>query len=150
MKMTRRALTIILLAFVIHPSMFAEADDSLAQLMARADSASAGQQADLCMQVADRELKLTIDAYKQNKIENARDSLRLIVKYSDKAHSAAIQSGKNLKHTEIKIRRIIGRLRDLKFNIDAEDQPIIQAAIDKLETFRTELLKNMFGSKNNA
>jgi hypothetical protein len=52
-----------------------------------------------------------------------------------------------MKHTEINIRRISERLRDLKFNVEADDQPGIQGAIDKLEDFRTEILKNMFGSK---
>jgi hypothetical protein len=31
--------------------------------------------------------------------------------------------------------------------VDPDDQPVVQAAIDKLESFRTELLKSMFGSK---
>ncbi|HJT69742.1 MAG TPA: hypothetical protein VJ731_06055 [Terriglobales bacterium] len=115
--------------------------------MAKADAASGGEQADLCMEVAERELKLTTNSYKANALEDARASLQQIVKYSDKARTASIQSGKKMKHTEIKIRRISERLRDLKFNVEADDQPGIQSAIDKLEDFRTEILKNMFGSK---
>lgn len=148
-RLKRRVLAAVVVILGACALTFARSEDSLAQLMAKADSASAGQQAELCTQVADRELKLTINWYKQNKIEDARSSLQQIVNYSDKAHSAAIHSGKKLKHTEINIRRIAGHLRDLKFNVDVDDQPIIQAAIDKLETFRTELLKSMFGSKNN-
>ena len=71
------------------------------------------------------------------------------MKYADKGRSAAIQSGKRLKHTEIKIREIAERLRDLQFNVDVDDQPLVQATVDKLEDFRTEILKSMFGSKNN-
>ena len=147
--MMHRALTAIVLILGSCSISFARPDESLAQLMAKADSASAEHRADLSMQVADRELKLATDSYKQNKIEDARASLQQIVKYSDNARSAAIHTGKKLKHTEIQIRRIAGHLRDLKFNVDADDQPVIQAAIDKLESFRTELLKSMFGSKNN-
>lgn len=147
--MKRRVLATVILAVAVAQLSFAREDKNLPELMSKADSASGAQEADLCMQVADRELKLTLDSYKQNKIDDARSSLQQIVKYSDKAHSGAIQSGKKLKHTEIQIRRIAGHLRDLKFNTDVDDQPLIQAAIDKLETFRTELLKNMFGSKNN-
>ena len=55
----------------------------------------------------------------------------------------------DLKHTEIKLRQVALHLRDLKFNVDVDDQPLVQAAVDKLEDYRTEILKNMFGSKNN-
>jgi hypothetical protein len=123
--------------------------DSLQELMTRADAASDGQQADLCMQVAERELKLATDSYKQNKIEDGRASLQQIIRYSDKAQAAAVHSGKKLKHTEIKIRQIAGHLRNLKYNVDVDDQPIVQSAVDKLEDFRTDLLKAMFGSKSN-
>ena len=147
--MKARVLTVLILVAASCSVCSARQQESLEQLMAKADAASSGQQADLCMEVADRELKLTTEAYKASKAEEGRASLQQIVKYSDKAHSAAIQSGKRLKHTEIKMRQIAGHLRDLKFNVDVDDQPIVQAVVDKLEEFRTEMLKSMFGSKSN-
>jgi len=147
--MKTKVLTILMFALFAGLFCFARQEDTLPQLMAKADAASSGQQADLCMEVAEREVKLGIEAYKADKIDEGRDSLQQIVKYADKGHSAAIQSGKRLKHTEIKLRQVALRLRDLKFNVDADDQPLVQATVDKLEDFRTEILKNMFGSKNN-
>jgi hypothetical protein len=147
--MKTKVLTILMFALSVGLFSFARQEDTLPQLMAKADAASSGQQADLCMEVAEREVKLGIEAYKADKIDEGRDSLQQIVKYADKGHSAAIQSGKRLKHTEIKLRQVALRLRDLKFNVDADDQPLVQATVDKLEDFRTEILKNMFGSKNN-
>jgi hypothetical protein len=148
--MKRHAFIAAVLVLSTCAFIFAGQDDSLTQLMTKADAASGAQRANLCMQVADRELRLTLDSYKQNRPDEARSSLRQIVHYSDQAHAAAIQSGKKLKHTEIRIRQISEHLRDLKYNTDVDDQPIIQAAIDKLEGFRTELLKSMFGgAKNN-
>jgi hypothetical protein len=147
--MKTKALIILIFALSAGLFCFARQEDTLPQLMAKADAASSGQQADLCMEVAEREVKLGIEAYKADKIDEGRDSLQQIVKYADKGHSAAIQSGKRLKHTEIKLRQVALRLRDLKFNVDADDQPLVQATVDKLEDFRTEILKNMFGSKNN-
>jgi len=126
----------------------ARQDGALADLMAKADRASGGQQADLCLEVSGRALKVTTDSYKQQKIQDAHASLEEVVTYADKAHAAAIHSGKKIKHTEIKIREMVARLRDLKSEVDADEQPGVEAAIDKLETFRTELLKNMFGSKS--
>jgi hypothetical protein len=124
-------------------------EESLEQLIARAESAPPAQQPDLYVQVADRELKVVVEAYKANKPEDGRAALQPLVTYADKAHTAAIQARKRVKHTEIKLRQITGRLRDVKLNVGMDDQPNVQTAIDKVETFRTELLKSMFGSKNN-
>ena len=118
------------------------------EVRAKADAATGSDKAELCMKVADRELKVTLEAYKANKPDQGRAALEQIVKYSDAAHLAAIDSGKNLKRTEIKIRKIAEHLHDLRLNAEPDDQPIIQNAVDKLQEFRTELLKSMFGSKN--
>jgi hypothetical protein len=101
------------------------------------------------MQVAQRELKLATEAYKSDKMEDFRTAVLQVVKYSDSARSAALHSGKHLKNTEIKIREIAIRLRDIKLNVEVDEQPPVQAAIDRLEGFRTELLHSMFGSKSN-
>jgi hypothetical protein len=34
-------------------------------------------------------------------------------------------------------------------NVSVDDQPAVQAIIDQLEAFRTELLRSMFGGKRN-
>jgi hypothetical protein len=147
--MKNKVVAILILILSAGPFCVARQEETLPQLMAKADAASAGQQADLCMEVAEREAKVAMEAFKGNKIDEGRDSLQQIVKYADKGHSAAMQSGKRLKHTEIKLRQIALRLRDLKSNLEVDDQPLAQATVDKLEDFRTEILKRMFGSKNN-
>jgi len=126
---------------------FAADQETLDQLIARANSAQPGQQPDLFLEVADREVKLAIESYKANKPEDGSAAVQQVVSYADKAHSLVLQSGKKLPHTEIKIRRMSRNFRDLKQNVEADDQPIVQAAIDKLESFRSELLKAMFGAK---
>jgi predicted HTH domain antitoxin len=147
--MINNVLTILIFVFSASLFSLARQEDTVPQLMAKADAASAGQQADLCMEVAEREVKVAVEAFKANKIDEGRDSLQQIVKYADKGHSAAMQSGKRLKHTEIKLRQVALRLRDLKSNLEVDDQPLAQATVDKLENFRTEILKSMFGSKKN-
>ena len=64
------------------------------------------------------------------------------------AHSAAMRTDKRIKRTEIKIREISNKLRGMKLNVDVDDQPAVQDAIDKLEQFRNELFQSMFGSKS--
>jgi hypothetical protein len=127
---------------------FGTEKDTLEQLIARAESASTSQQPDLYLEIADRESKLAVDAYKSNKLDDGHKALEQTVSYADKAHANVLKSGKKLPRTEIKIRRLVARFRDLKQNVDADEQAGVQAAVDKLESFRTDLLKAMFGSKN--
>jgi hypothetical protein len=128
---------------------FGKSEETIEQLIARAETARPDQQPDLYMQVVQRELKSATEAYKADTMEEFRSAVQQIVKYSDSAHLAAMHSSKRLKPTEIKIRQIAIRLRDIKLNVDADEQPPVQAAIDRLEGFRTELLHSMFGSKSN-
>jgi len=52
-----------------------------------------------------------------------------------------------LKDTEIALRKMSQRLRDLKRGLPYEDQGPVQGAADRLEQMRTELLGRMFGKK---
>ena len=67
--------------------------------------------------------------------------------FSEKAHDAAIQSGKRVKNTEIEFRKMAAKLRDIKRTVNFEDQPPLQAAADRLESLRTDLLTHMFKGK---
>jgi hypothetical protein len=139
---------ILLLLLVAVTASFGRSDETIEQLIARAEAARPDQQPDLHMQVAQRELKLATEAFKADKLEEFRAAVQQIVKYSDSAHTAALHTGKHAKSTEIKIREIAIRLRDVKLNLDADEQPAVQDAIDRLQGFRTELLHSMFGSKS--
>ena len=124
--------------------------ESLEQLITRADAAPEGQKPDLYLEIAEREVKVASDSYSGGKAEDGRAALQQVVSYADKAHALVLKSGKKLPHTEIKIRRMAARLRDLKRNVEADEQTGVQAAIDKLETFRTDLLQGMFGPKKES
>jgi predicted DNA binding CopG/RHH family protein len=122
-------------------------EESLEQLIARADAAKPEQQPDLYGEVAEREMKALNDSYTGQRWDEFRSELQDLVKYCDKAHSTAIHARKHVKKTEIRIRKISERLHAIKFDVDVDDQPQVQTAIDRLETFRSELLANMFGLK---
>lgn len=145
--MTKYVGAVLMVLALIAPCL-GRKEETLQELIARAEAASVSQQPDLYMEVADRELKAAIDAYKVNKYDEFHADLDQIVKSSDRAHAAAIQSKKHIKRTEIRIRRISGRLRDVKTDVEFDQQAGVQSAIDRLEDFRTELLKSMFGSKS--
>ncbi len=104
--MTIKVGAVLFFILVANAVSFGTDQETLDQLIARANSAQPGQQPDLFLEVADREVKLAIESYKANKPEDGCAALQQVVNYADKAHSLVLQSGKKLPHTEIKIRRM--------------------------------------------
>lgn len=145
--MRMRVWALVLGLLVAAAFSFARKEETLEQLITRANEARPDQQADLYMEVADRELKFALEANKAGQSEALRSALQQIVKYSGSAHTLAMHSDKRLKRTEIKLRAISAKLRDLKSNAEVDDQAPVQSAIDQVEAFRTDLLHAMFGSK---
>jgi len=126
---------------------FAAKQETLQELMARCDSAKVEDRPALCTEIAERQLKSADELYTAGKVDEARSALKNVVTYSEKAHDAAIQSGKRVKNTEIEFRKMAAKLRDIKRTVNFDDQEPIQAAADRLEALRTELLTHMFKGK---
>ena len=136
------AVAVVLLAVAVASS--GKKEETLEQLIARADTARPDQQPDLYVEIAERQMKSLLDASHDERWAEFRVTLQDVIKYCDRAQATAIQSKKKVKRTEIKIRQIALRLRNMKFDVDADDQPSVQAAVDKLEHYRAELFKSMF------
>jgi hypothetical protein len=124
---------------------FAFKQESLQELIARADAARIEDRPGLYVDIAERQLKSADELYTSSKVENAQTALKDVVTYSEKAHDAAIQSGKKLKNAEIAFRKMAAKLRDIKRNLNFDDQAPVGAAADRLENLRTDLLSHMFG-----
>jgi hypothetical protein len=127
---------------------FGRKEESLQELVARAEAARPQDQAELFTEIAERQVASADQRYTEGKVEEAEADIKDVVKYSDKARDAAVATGKKLKHTEIAMRRMATKLRDIKRGLAFEDQAAPQAAIEHLENLRTELLSHMFGSKD--
>ena len=136
------AVALVLLAVAVASS--GKKEETLEQLIARADAARPDQQPDLYVEIAERQMKSLLDASHDERWAEFRVTLQDVIKYCDRAQVTAIQSKKKVKRTEIKIRQISLRLRNMKFDVDADDQPSVQAAVDKLEHYRAELFSSMF------
>ncbi len=134
-------------AFLLVTSFLALAykTETLQELMARAESARVEDRPALCVEIAERQLKSADELYTAGKIDDARTAMQDVVTYSEKAHDAAIQSGKKVKNTEIAFRKMAAKLRDIKRSLNFDDQAPVQAAADRLESLRTDLLSHMFG-----
>jgi hypothetical protein len=123
---------------------FASRPETLQQLIARAQSAKLEDRPALYVEIAERQLKSADELYTAGKDDDARAAVSDVVTYSEKAHDSAIQSGKKLKGTEITFRKMAAKLRDIKRNLNFDDQAPVQAAADRLENLRTDLLTHMF------
>lgn len=146
MRKSLAALTLFF--FALSPFLFAKKDEPLDQLIARANAANLEHQPDLFAEVAEREMDAAVDAFKADQSDKFHDNLQQVVTYCDRAQAAAIRSRKHVKRTEIRIRQISHRLRDMRPDVDPDDVPAVQSAIDRLEHFRAELLRSMFGLKD--
>ena len=144
---TRSFFITITLALAAVAAMAAAREQTLQELIARANAAPLKEQPSLYIDVAERQLKSADELYSEGKVDDARAAIADVVTYSQKAHDAAVQSGKKLKPTEMASRKMSRRLRDLKRTLNFDDQAPVQAAADRLETMAQDLLSHMFGKE---
>ncbi|HMJ22328.1 MAG TPA: hypothetical protein VK513_10485 [Terriglobales bacterium] len=145
--MTRIWVTILVLMALSCLSVLARTEESLEQLIARAESAPPGDRPGLYIQIARQQAESADKLYQAGNSEAGNTALSNVVTYSEKASDAASRSGKKLKDTEIALRKMAEKFRDVKHNVPFDDQAPIQQAIDRLEKMRTDLLSAMFGKK---
>jgi len=139
----RILITAVLLATSLQA--FASKQESVQEMITRAEAAKLEDRPALFVEIAWRQLKSADELYTAGKVQDAQTALKDVVSCSEKAHDAAIQSGKRLKNTEIDFRKMAAKLRDIKRSLNFDDQAPVQAAADRLENLRTDLLSHMFG-----
>jgi hypothetical protein len=142
MRLTAILLTLAALAL---PALSSAKEESIPQLISRAESARLEDRPQIYAEIAERQLKNADQLYNEGKADEAQAAVKDVVSYSDKASDAATRTGKKLKNTEIAVRKMAEKLRDIKRSLSFEDQPPVQTAIEQLEALRTNLLQRMFG-----
>jgi hypothetical protein len=128
-----------------HP--LAHDEESVEQLIVRAESAPLGDRPVLYIRIARRQAEAADKLYLAENPEAGNTALKDVVTYSGKASDTAASTGKKLKDTEIALRKMAEKFRDVKHNLPFDDQAPVQEAIDRLEKMRTDLLSAMFGKK---
>ncbi len=136
--------TIPILAVAVCACASSKKSESVQELDSRAQAAKSGDQPALYIELAERELAAATELYRQGKTEEGRAAVATTVNYSQKAHDASAESSRKLKNTEIAFRKMALKLRDVKQTLNFEDQAPLQAATDKLEGFRMDLLSHLF------
>ena len=144
--MRRFALTVLL--FALASSYGAARDETVDELKARVASARLEDRPELCIRIAQHQLRIADKLYTEGQVDLARAAVDDIVTYSEKARDASLQTKKRLKNVEIDVRKIADKLRDVKRTLAFDDQPPVEQAIRRLEDVRTTLLKEMFAKEN--
>jgi hypothetical protein len=126
---------------------FAMKDESLDQLIARAETARPEDRPALYVEIARQKADIADQSYHDGNAEAGAATLREVVTFAKKATDASIETGKKLKNTEITLRKMVEKFRDVKRTVAFEDQTPIQETMDELEKMRTDLLSAMFGKK---
>ncbi len=116
-------------------------------LKARADAAQGTERTTLSLEYAHRQLEDANILYSQGDVDKAEAEIHEVVTYSHKAADSASASGKRLKQTEIELRKLEHRMRDIGQSLNIDDRPPVEKAVQELEQVRADLLARMFGEK---
>jgi hypothetical protein len=123
----------------------AAATQSSDQLKAKADAAHGADQAKLCLEYARLELEHSNALFTEGDVDKAQAQIQQVVAYSRKGADAASASGRELKQTEIKLRKLAERMHDIAATLAFEDREPVHQAIDQLEQIRSDLMVRMWG-----
>ena len=126
-------------------SIAAAGVETASELKARADAAHGGDQVKLCLEYVCVQLESSNVLFTDGQVDKAQAEIREVVEYSRKAADAASASGKHLKETEIKLRKLGERMHDIGESLAFEDRPPVRQAVNEIDEIRTDLLVKMWG-----
>ena len=121
------------------------AQQTATELKARADSAHGSEQAKLCLEYARLQLESSNALYTAGDVDKAQAQIQEVVEYSRKGALAASAVGKQVKETEIKLRKLAERMHDIGQSLSFEDQPPVREAVDQIQQIRSDLLVRLWG-----
>jgi hypothetical protein len=136
---------LLTLMLVVTASVAGSKEQSLEQLKARIETAKPDDRANLCIQIAERQVENADKLYAGGKDDEAQAAIHEVAAYTEQATQAASQTGHKLKNIEIAVRKMTHRLVDIKRSLPFQSQGPVQDAMERLEKSRTELLNRMFG-----
>ena len=142
----RVASRVVVLLFLLN-AIGQGSEQTAADLKARADAAQGADRATLSLEYAHRQLEDANTRYTQGDVDQAEAEIEEVVAYSHRAADAASASGKRLKQTEIELRKLEHRMRDIGHSLNIDDRPPVEKAVQELEQVRADLLARMWGEK---
>lgn len=116
-----------------------------AALKAHADSSHGGEQAKLCLEYARVQLEAADKLFTDGDPDQGQAGIQEVVAYARKAAAAATSSGKHLKESEIKLRKLADRMHDIAETLAFEDREPVRKAVEQLQQIRSDLMVKMWG-----
>ncbi len=114
-------------------------------LKARADAAHGGEEAKLCLEYAHVQLEAANTLFNNGDADQGQADIREVVSYARKGAESASSSGKHLKDTEIKLRKLADRMHDIGESLAFEDRQPVRQAVEELQKIRSDLMVRMWG-----
>jgi hypothetical protein len=133
-------------AFVLVLSGMLQAGNNPSDVIkAKADAAHGGEQAKLCLEYAHLQLESANRLFNDGQVDKAQAQIGEVVEYARKGEEAATVSGKQLKETEIKLRKLAERMHDIAESLAFEDRQPVRQAVDQIQKLRSDLMVKMWG-----
>jgi hypothetical protein len=101
---------------------------------------------EVCLDAAKKLAELSNQNFTDGHVEPAQAAMADAGKYAEKAGRASIDTRKRQKQTEIGLRRLTKRMKDIVQTLNFEDRPPVEQIIKSVEAVRSDLLLNMFGN----
>ncbi len=143
----RRNLLIVAGVLLLTAGAAAGKAETLEELKARAESASANNKPLLYVEVVHREIEEANQLFITGDVEKAHAMIQEAVQYAERAGNAAIERRHKMKDTEIHLRKAEHRLNDIRRTLALEDQPEVGVAADQIAAVRKRILEAMFAPK---
>jgi hypothetical protein len=118
----------------------------VARLKADADTATGEHCAEVCLQAAEQLAELSNRNFTDGQIADAQANMADAGKYAEKAARESMRSRKRQKKTEIGLRRLAARMKDIMRTLNFDDRFPVRQAMNAVEKARTDLLASMFGN----
>jgi len=135
-----RSVVLLLLLGVV-----AATAQNASDLKTRADAAHGSNQVKPCLEYAHAELQAANDEFNKGDADQGQAAIQEVVQYARKAAEAAGATGKHLKDTEIKLRKLADRMHDLGESLAFEDRQPVRQAVEELQKIRSDLMVKMWG-----
>ena len=136
-----------LLVLLLSSALASAAQQAPPDLKAKADSAQGNDRIGLSLEYAHHELEHANSLYAEGDVEKAEAAIGESLTYAQRAADAAATSNKRIKQTEIDLRKLEHRMRDVGLSLNIDDRPPVEKAVQDLEQVRANLLAKMFGEK---
>ena len=139
---TRAVFLVLFLSLLCRAGSQAQQD-----LKARADAAQGSEKVQLSLEYAHQQLEHANSLYSDGDVDKAQAAIHEVLIYSRQAAETASAANKRLKQTEIELRKIEHRMRDIGESLNIDDRPPVEQGVQELEQLRAGLLARMFGDK---